>query len=118
MLENQQNVRATSKPLPAMKLPKTNEDQQQQQQPDYIRYHKNNNLDMSYFNELKKDDGFDFRKPIIKQKGGGGGGTTAVVVAENRPSQFLREFDEELESPRESEMVNNGNVMMIAPPES
>jgi len=118
MLENQQNVRTTSnKPLPAMKLPKNNEDQQQHT-PDYIRYHKNNNLDMSYFNELKKDDGFDFRKPAIKQKG-----AATVVVAENRPSQFLREFDEELESPRDvdglnGDMVNNGNVMMIAKPES
>jgi hypothetical protein len=29
-------------------------------QPDYIRYHKHKNLDLSYFGD-KKDDGFEFR---------------------------------------------------------
>ena len=68
-------------------------------QPDYIRYHKTNKLDHSYFAEPPEDDGFQFRK-------------RDSLALKTRATNFSKDFEREV-SPSSSSDSDNKEIKQI-----
>ena len=68
--------------------------------PDYIRYHKTNKLDHSYFAEPPEDDGFQFRKKDS-------------LALKNRATKFSKDFEREV-SPSSSDSDDNKQTNQIS----